>query len=300
MHRPPLILADEPTAALDAKSTADVVELFRELARTHNSTILIVTHDDRILKAADRIVNLGSGHIKTNILTEKVELIGRLLVNFERERPDSEVQLFSRLSPDELTDVADKMQLRQYAEGEEIIRQGEIGTEFFVIARGDVDIEINSQRVNTLSEGSFFGELALMQEQPRIATVRAINDVVCFILDKQEFQAILDDSPTFEDRCVKRSSTDNSQANRTERGMTGSDFLQLQPQDNVAVALSDLSAGAECGAVVLSEPIAAGHKFALTDIGAGAAVIKYGCRLESRRGTLLRVAMFIPTTWKRR
>jgi len=202
IHRPKFLLADEPTAALDAKSTKDVVTMFRELARDHDTTILIVTHDDRILKVADRIVNLGSGHIKTNILTEKVQLIGRLLVDFET-RSESEVKLFSRLTPSVLTDVANKMELRQFSVGDEIIRQGEIGKEFFVIARGDVEILVDDKRVNTLGAGSFFGEVALLKEQPRNATVRALEDVVCFILDKQEFQEIMDASASFEEELRK-------------------------------------------------------------------------------------------------
>jgi putative ABC transport system ATP-binding protein len=55
------VLADEPTAALDSKSGRDVVELMQSLAREQNCTILLVTHDNRILDIADRIVNMEDG-----------------------------------------------------------------------------------------------------------------------------------------------------------------------------------------------------------------------------------------------
>jgi putative ABC transport system ATP-binding protein len=61
VHSPPLVLADEPTAALDSRSGREVVTLMQQLARQQNSTILLVTHDNRILDIADRVLNLEDG-----------------------------------------------------------------------------------------------------------------------------------------------------------------------------------------------------------------------------------------------
>ncbi|MBW4533878.1 MAG: DevA family ABC transporter ATP-binding protein [Pleurocapsa minor HA4230-MV1] len=63
VSHPKMVLADEPTAALDSKSGRDVVELMQQLAREQGCTILIVTHDNRILDVADRIVELEDGKI---------------------------------------------------------------------------------------------------------------------------------------------------------------------------------------------------------------------------------------------
>jgi putative ABC transport system ATP-binding protein len=63
VSHPELVLADEPTAALDSKSGRDVVELMQSLAREQNCTILLVTHDNRILDIADRIVNMEDGYL---------------------------------------------------------------------------------------------------------------------------------------------------------------------------------------------------------------------------------------------
>jgi putative ABC transport system ATP-binding protein len=63
VSHPRMILADEPTAALDSKSGHDVVELMQKLAREQGSTILIVTHDNRILDVADRIIELEDGRL---------------------------------------------------------------------------------------------------------------------------------------------------------------------------------------------------------------------------------------------
>ncbi|MUG96328.1 ATP-binding cassette domain-containing protein [Scytonema sp. UIC 10036] len=60
---PKIVLADEPTAALDKKSGRDVVELMQHLAKEKNCTILLVTHDNRILDIADRIVYMEDGRL---------------------------------------------------------------------------------------------------------------------------------------------------------------------------------------------------------------------------------------------
>lgn len=58
---PKIVLADEPTAALDKKSGRDVVELMQQLAKEQGCTIVLVTHDSRILDIADRIVQMEDG-----------------------------------------------------------------------------------------------------------------------------------------------------------------------------------------------------------------------------------------------
>ncbi|MEB3177987.1 MAG: DevA family ABC transporter ATP-binding protein [Nostocaceae cyanobacterium] len=66
VNHPPLVLADEPTAALDKKSGRDVVELMQSLAKEQGTTILLVTHDNRILDIADRIVEMEDGYLTRN------------------------------------------------------------------------------------------------------------------------------------------------------------------------------------------------------------------------------------------
>ncbi|MEB3355805.1 MAG: DevA family ABC transporter ATP-binding protein [Synechococcales bacterium] len=63
ISQPKIVLADEPTAALDKKSGRDVVELMQKLAKEQGCTILLVTHDNRILDIADRIVYMEDGRL---------------------------------------------------------------------------------------------------------------------------------------------------------------------------------------------------------------------------------------------
>lgn len=67
VSRPALVLADEPTAALDSKSGRSVVEIMQSLARERGCTILMVTHDNRILDIADRTVHMEDGRLVNNI-----------------------------------------------------------------------------------------------------------------------------------------------------------------------------------------------------------------------------------------
>jgi putative ABC transport system ATP-binding protein len=66
MSHPKIVLADEPTAALDSKSGREVVEIMQRLAKEQGTTILMVTHDNRILDVADRIVHLEDGCLAQN------------------------------------------------------------------------------------------------------------------------------------------------------------------------------------------------------------------------------------------
>ncbi|MGE0784735.1 MAG: ABC transporter ATP-binding protein [Sandaracinaceae bacterium] len=63
---PPIVLADEPTASLDATTGLAVTEMLRDLAKERGHTVVVVTHDNRIFHLADRIVHIEDGEIRTN------------------------------------------------------------------------------------------------------------------------------------------------------------------------------------------------------------------------------------------
>lgn len=69
VSRPKLVLADEPTAALDSKTGREVVDLMQHLAKEQRCAILLVTHDNRILDIADRILQMEDGHLVKEVVT---------------------------------------------------------------------------------------------------------------------------------------------------------------------------------------------------------------------------------------
>ncbi len=113
---------------------------------------------------------------------QKVELI--------RKAP-----LFAHLSNRELeqiAQIADEIDLR---EGKEMTRQGSLGREFFVLLEGDAEVVKDGRRINTLGAGDFFGEIALVSDTPRTATVTATSPVRALVITDRSFKRVLEDMP---------------------------------------------------------------------------------------------------------
>jgi putative ABC transport system ATP-binding protein len=190
-HRPRIVLADEPTAALDEHSGREVVTLLKELAEKERVTILLVTHDNRILDAADRIVSMVDGRIKSDVLVRESDLIVEFIQN---------VNAFRGLRMAVLASIADKMFAHQVSAGEVVVRQGERGGNFYLVREGELEVvkeEAGEQRViATLTEGNCFGEQALLTGKPRSATVRAKTDALLYELKEADFKIAISRSDT--------------------------------------------------------------------------------------------------------
>jgi CRP/FNR family transcriptional regulator, cyclic AMP receptor protein len=121
---------------------------------------------------------------------EKVELIKR-------------VPLFAHCSKRELQEVAqlaDEIDLR---EGKEMTRQGSRGREFFVLLEGSANVTKDGRRINTLGPGDFFGEIALVSDSPRTATVTATSPVRALVVTDRSFRRLLEDSPSIQSKVLK-------------------------------------------------------------------------------------------------
>jgi len=120
---------------------------------------------------------------------EKVELIRR-------------VPLFAGCSKGELEQIAhiaDEIDLR---EGKELTRQGERGREFFVLLEGEADVTQDGQSINQLGTGDFFGEIALVEDRPRTATVTATSPVRALVITDRAFRQLLDEQPEIREKVL--------------------------------------------------------------------------------------------------
>jgi CRP-like cAMP-binding protein len=79
----------------------------------------------------------------------------------------------------------------RHGAGDVIVREGEVGDRFYVVERGGVAVAVGGQPLAMLGEGDFFGEVALVQEVPRTATVTATGDVELLTLTRADFRAFL-------------------------------------------------------------------------------------------------------------
>lgn len=118
-----------------------------------------------------------------------------------RLRKDAKVELlrgiplFSQCSRRDLgaiSSIADEIDLK---EGKELTRQGRAGREFFVLIEGSADVRKNNRKVATMKAGDFFGEIALVHDAPRTATVTATSPVRALVIMGRDFKRLLDEQP---------------------------------------------------------------------------------------------------------
>jgi CRP-like cAMP-binding protein len=108
--------------------------------------------------------------------------------------------LLERLSADDRVRLLDELRRRTFAAGAEIVREGEMTSDFFVILAGSVEVIRGGERIAVLGEGDCFGEMAALDPGPgyalaRNATVRALEPVQVGVLDEPAFAALLRSAP---------------------------------------------------------------------------------------------------------
>lgn len=191
VHNPKLVLADEPTAALDEQSGRTVVELLQRLATGNQSTIVIVTHDNRILDVADRIITLVDGEIRSDALVKEAAIITQML---------AKCSIFEKVTPRTLTRIADEMTIQSLPPNTQIIRENDPGDRFFLIREGSVIVKRGQPEVEVviLQAGDFFGEMALLTGQPRNASVYTVEETLLCSLSKASFQSAIAESASLE------------------------------------------------------------------------------------------------------
>lgn len=99
--------------------------------------------------------------------------------------------LFSNLDDEARKSVLSALEEKQVTAGSIVIKQGDEGDFFYIVEKGSLDFTVNGENVGTAEPGSSFGELALMYNAPRAATVTANSDSVLWALDRLTFRRIL-------------------------------------------------------------------------------------------------------------
>lgn len=113
---------------------------------------------------------------------EKIDMLGSM-------------PLFQGVDAEDLGGIADRTVEVDYAAGGVIVREGEIGTGFFVIVSGSVRVVRDGETVITLGRGEFFGELSVLDRRPRIAQVVAAEPTTCLALASWDLEAVIAEQP---------------------------------------------------------------------------------------------------------
>ncbi|HEX2292279.1 MAG TPA: MFS transporter [Gaiellaceae bacterium] len=159
------------------------------------------------------VATIGIGSILAPALIAAVDIRGALLVTgallpvlaigFRRRLavldaaplPERElallraIDLFAPLPQPILESLAQATKTVRLAPGEEIFRQGDLGDRYYVVAGGEVEVVVDGRVVNVTGPGGYFGEIALLRDVPRTATVRANGEVELLALDREDFIA---------------------------------------------------------------------------------------------------------------
>ena len=102
------------------------------------------------------------------------------------------VNLFKNFTNAKLENLSKKIKVEKVANGKNLITQGEEGTRFYIIKKGQVDIFVNDKYIRTMNENEYLGDRALFFKEPRSATAKAHGDMEAYYLEKDAFETVIE------------------------------------------------------------------------------------------------------------
>jgi CRP/FNR family transcriptional regulator, cyclic AMP receptor protein len=102
------------------------------------------------------------------------------------------VPLFAGLDEKELEEIASSMRERRFKAGDTVTQEGAGGVGFFVVEEGQADVAVGGEAKGSVGPGDYFGEIALINESPRTATLTARTDMVCYGMTPWDFRPLVE------------------------------------------------------------------------------------------------------------
>jgi CRP/FNR family transcriptional regulator len=102
------------------------------------------------------------------------------------------VPLFSGLDDKELSAIASSMRERKFRAGDTVTQEGAGGVGFFVVESGQADVNVGGETKGSVGPGDYFGEIALINESPRTATLTARTDMICYGMTPWDFRPLVE------------------------------------------------------------------------------------------------------------
>ena len=106
------------------------------------------------------------------------------------------VPLFAGLDDRELQQIASTMRERRYEAGETLTQEGSGGAGFFVVEEGEADVSVGGDQRASIGPGDYFGEIALLTDSPRTATLTARTDMICHGMTPWDFRPLVESNST--------------------------------------------------------------------------------------------------------
>ena len=106
------------------------------------------------------------------------------------------VPLFAGLDDKELQEIARSMRERRFKAGDTVTQEGAGGVGFFVVEEGQADVNVGGESKGSVGPGDYFGEIALINESPRTATLTARTDMLCYGMTPLDFRPLVETNST--------------------------------------------------------------------------------------------------------
>jgi CRP/FNR family transcriptional regulator len=106
------------------------------------------------------------------------------------------VPLFAGLDDKELREIAKSMRERRFTAGDTVTQEGAGGVGFFVVEEGEAEVNVSGTSKGSVGPGDYFGEIALINESPRTATLTARTDMVCYGMTPWDFRPLVESNST--------------------------------------------------------------------------------------------------------
>ena len=106
------------------------------------------------------------------------------------------VPLFAGLDDKELEEIASSMRERRFKAGDTVTQEGAGGVGFFVVEEGEAEVTVGGAPKGSVGPGDYFGEIALINESPRTATLTARTDMVCYGMTPWDFRPLVESNST--------------------------------------------------------------------------------------------------------
>ena len=106
------------------------------------------------------------------------------------------VPLFAGLDDKELQQIATSMRERRFKSGDTVTQEGAGGVGFFVVQEGEAEVKVGGESKGSVGPGEYFGEIALINESPRTATLTARTDMVCYGMTPWDFRPLVETNST--------------------------------------------------------------------------------------------------------